>query len=195
MGEEAKRLAELKQFLERRIEELRRELEALEEISRLVDAALSSASFVRASELAARPQPPPAQPQRRAEAPQPRQEAPLSEAVITSRQTGEKLARVVVYPSRIEIVFLREFSASTPPFESFFVRKVLEGFRKKDEDLIARGEKSPGEGFDYQIEEEGGVLKRIVITNYGDKSVVDEVKSTLRWTLEKMVGSGGGRQA
>lgn len=188
MGEEAKRLAELKQFLERRIEELRRELEALEEISRLVDAALSSASFVRASELAARPQAPPAQPQRKTEAP-PRQEAPLSEAVVTSRSTGEKLARVVVYPSRIEIVFLREFSASTPPFESFFVRKVLEGFKRRDEDLIVRGEKSPGEGFDYQIEEDGGVLRRILITNYGDKKVVDEIKSTLRWTLEKMVES------
>uniref|UniRef100_A0A7J3X925 Uncharacterized protein n=1 Tax=Thermofilum pendens TaxID=2269 RepID=A0A7J3X925_THEPE len=188
MGEEAKRLAELKQFLERRIEELRRELEALEEISRLVDAALSSASFVRASELAARPQAPPAQPQRKTEAP-PRQEAPLSEAVVTSRSTGEKLARVVVYPSRIEIVFLREFSASTPPFESFFVRKVLEGFKRRDEDLIVRGEKSPGEGFDYQIEEDGGVLRRILITNYGEKKVVDEIKSTLRWTLEKMVES------
>jgi len=188
VGEEAKRLAELKQFLERRIEELRRELEALEEISRLVDAALSSASFVRASELAARPQAPPAQPQRKTEAP-PRQEAPLSEAVVTSRSTGEKLARVVVYPSRIEIVFLREFSASTPPFESFFVRKVLEGFKRRDEDLIVRGEKSPGEGFDYQIEEDGGVLRRILITNYGEKKVVDEIKSTLRWTLEKMVES------
>ena len=188
MGEEAKRLAELKQFLERRIEELRRELEALEEISRLVDAALSSASFVRASELAARPQAPPAQPQRKTEAP-PRQEAPLSEAVVTSRSTGEKLARVVVYPSRIEIVFLREFSASTPPFESFFVRKVLEGFKRRDEDLIVRGEKSPSEGFDYQIEEDGGVLRRILITNYGEKKVVDEIKSTLRWTLEKMVES------
>jgi len=174
--------------LERRIEELRRELEALEEISRLVDAALSSASFVRASELAARPQAPPAQPQRKTEAP-PRQEAPLSEAVVTSRSTGEKLARVVVYPSRIEIVFLREFSASTPPFESFFVRKVLEGFKRRDEDLIVRGEKSPGEGFDYQIEEDGSILRRILITNYGDKKVVDEIKSTLRWTLEKMVES------
>ena len=194
MGEEAKKLAELKQFLERRIEELRRELEALEEISRLVDAALSSASFVRASELAARPQAPPAQPQRKTEAP-PRQEAPLSEAVVTSRSTGEKLARVVVYPSRIEIVFLREFSASTPPFESFFVRKVLEGFKRRDEDLIVRGEKSPGEGFDYQIEEDGSILRRILITNYGDKKVVDEIKSTLRWTLEKMVESERGQRA
>jgi len=194
VGEEAKKLAELKQFLERRIEELRRELEALEEISRLVDAALSSASFVRASELAARPQAPPAQPQRKTEAP-PRQEAPLSEAVVTSRSTGEKLARVVVYPSRIEIVFLREFSASTPPFESFFVRKVLEGFKRRDEDLIVRGEKSPGEGFDYQIEEDGSILRRILITNYGDKKVVDEIKSTLRWTLEKMVESERGQRA
>jgi len=194
VGEETRKLAELKQFLERRIEELRRELEALEEISKLVDAALSSASFVRASELAARPQAPSAPPPRKTEAPPPRQEAPLSEAVITSRSTGEKLARVVVYPSKVEIVLLKEFSASTPPFESFFVRKVLEGYKRKDEDLVARGEKSPGEGFDYQIEEDGGILRKVVVMNYGDKRVVDEIKNTLRWTLEKMVEYARGQR-
>ncbi|MEM0376482.1 MAG: hypothetical protein QXJ21_09100 [Thermofilum sp.] len=186
MGEDAQKLAELKRYLERRIEDLKRELELLETTVKLVDAALSSASFVRASELAAR-QAQPAAPPRQAEAPPQRQEAPLSEMVVTAMTTGEKLAKVNVYPTRIEVTFLRSFSASTPPFESFFVRKVLEGYKKRDEDLILRGEKRPEEGFDYVIEEENGNLKRIVITNYGDRKVAEEIKSTLRWTLNRML--------
>lgn len=186
MSEDAQRLAELKKYLERRIEELRKELELLETTVKLVDAALSSASFVKASDLAARQVQAVAPPKHPETLPQ-KQEAPLSEALITASSTGEKLAKVAVYPSRIEISFLKNFSASTPPFESFFVRKVLEGYKKRDEDLVLRGEKRPGESFDYQIEEENGNLKRILISNYGDKRVAEEIKNTLRWTLNRML--------
>lgn len=185
MSESAQKLAELKSYLERRIEELKKELELLEATVKLVDAALSSASFVKASELATR-QVQPAVPAKHAEPLPQKQEAPLSEMIITARATGEKLARVIVYPTRVEVSFLKSFSASTPPFESFFVRKVLEGYKKKDEDLILKGEKRPEDSFDYLIEEEGGNLKRIVITNYGDRRVAEEIKNTLRWTLNRM---------
>lgn len=183
MSEEARRLAEVKEYLERRLEELRREEQLLEEALRLVNQALSSASFVRASELVQRVQQeaktPPTEARPRA--------APLEEALITASSSGEHLAKVLVYPDTIEVVFLREFSASTQPFESFFVRRVLEGYKRKDEDAISRGEKSPSEAFEYEIEEDKGVLRRIIIRNYGDRRVANELKSSLRWTLNKML--------
>ena len=184
MGEEAKKLAEIKEYLERRLEELRREERYIEETLNLVNQALSSASFVKASELVARPQQ--VTEAKPATVSKPK-EAPLEEALITAATTGEHLARVMVYPDRIEVVFLKEVQMTTPPFESFFVRKVLEGYKRKDEDLVAKGEKAPDEVFSYEIVEDGGILKKIVIRNYGDKKIVNEIKSTLRWTLNKML--------
>ncbi|MEZ0346031.1 MAG: hypothetical protein ABWK01_05740 [Infirmifilum sp.] len=184
MGEDAKKLAEIKEYLERRLDELRREQQYIEEVLKMVNQALSSASFIRASELVAKPQP-------AVEAkPAPVQKekgALLEEALVTAASTGEHLARVFVYPDTVEIVFLKEMQASTPPFESFFVRKVLEGYKRKDEDLVAKGEKSPDEVFDYEVVDENGVLKKVVIRNYGDRKAVNEIKSTLRWTLNKML--------
>ncbi len=190
MSEEAKRLAEVKEFLERRLEELRREEQVLEEALRLVNQALSSTSFMKASELLQKAQQA-VEAKTTAVQEVKTRGAPLEEALITSAITNEHLAKVLVYPDSIEILFLKEFSASTPPFESFFVRKVLEGFKRKDEDLVSKGEKSPGEVFDYEIVEDKGVLKKILIRNYGDKRVVNEIKSTLRWTLNKMLSKSG----
>ncbi|UNQ72808.1 hypothetical protein [Infirmifilum sp. NZ] len=192
MSEEAKRLAEVKEYLERRLEELRREETLLEEALRLVNQALSSTSFMRASELLQRtPQATAAEARPAATAGAKAGGTPLEEALITSATTGEQLAKVIVYPESIEIVFTKEFSAGTPPFESFFVRKVLEGYKRKDEDLVARGEKLPDEVFEYEIVEDKGLLRKIIIRNYGDKRVANEIKSTLRWTLNKMLARSG----
>jgi hypothetical protein len=184
LGEDTKKLAEIKEFLERRLEELRHEEQLIEEMLNLVNQALSSASFIRASELVSRPQP--AVEQQRQSPPVQKGEA-IEESVITATPTGEHLARILVYPNIIEILFEKEFQSSTPPFESFFLRKVLEGFKRKAEDSVAKGEKAPDEIFDYEIIQDKGVLKKIIIRNYGDKKVINEIKSTLRWTLNKML--------
>ncbi|ABL78153.1 hypothetical protein [Thermofilum pendens] len=186
MADSAKELAEVKSYLEKRLEELRREERLIESMLKLVDEALSSASFVKASELVAARQPEAAE-ARQAVARHTVEEKPTEESLVTATASGEHLARVLVYPSRVEIVFLKPLSSGTSPFQSFFVKKLLEGFKRQDEDLVARGEKSPDEVFDYRIEEEGGVLKRVVIENYGDKERVREIKSALRWTLNKMI--------
>jgi len=179
-----KELAELKAYLEKKLEELRQEEKLLETMIKLVNEALGSSSFVKASELVQRPT---EKMEQEKPAPSTREEKPIEESLITAMQSAEKLARVIVYPKRIEIVFLKDFNINTPPFQNFFVRRLLEGFKRQDEDLIARGEKSPDEIITYNIEEEGGTLKRIIIENYGDKGRIREIKGSLRWTLNRML--------
>lgn len=196
MSEDAKSLAELKRYLEKRAEELENELRMIRVLIRLVDQSLSSQSFVRASELPAAP----AAPQRPPEQPQP-VTPPASEAEVdlssasqvipVTARTGELLARMYVFPDKIVIRMERPFHTTTSPFNAFFVRKVLEGFKRKSEDLVAQGALRPEEAFSYDIREEDGLLKEIIIRNYGGQEALREIRSTLRWTLNKMVQREG----
>ena len=44
-----------------------------------------------------------------------------------------------------------------------------------------------GEALNYRVEEdERGVLKELVIENYGDKQRLFELRGAIRWTLNKM---------
>lgn len=193
MAEDARSLAELKKYLEERAESLERELRLVRTLIRLVDQSLSSQSFVRASEL-------PPSPPERAEAPPPPPPPPPRETVdlesatqvlpVTSR-TGELLAKIYVFPDKLVIRPEKPFHSSTSPFNPFFVRKVLEGFKRKAEDLVAQGAIRPEEAFDYNVVEEDGVIKEIVIRNYGGPDNLREIRSTLRWTLNKMAQREG----
>lgn len=196
MGEEARELAELKRFLEKRLEEVEQEAKMIRLLLKMVNESLSSQSFVRASQLQ---QPPQAQSAElspaAAEGGKVEEQVSLEEASqvipIVSR-TGEALAKMYVFPDRIVIKTLRPFHSTTPPFRAFFLRKVLEGYRRRAEDLIAQGAIRPEEAFSYDVEEdEEGVIKEIVIRNYGrgggGPGDIKEIKNTLRWTLDKMV--------
>ncbi|MEM0042566.1 MAG: hypothetical protein QXF46_02515 [Thermofilaceae archaeon] len=186
-----RRLAEAKSYLQRRIEELEGELELLKLLVNIVDAALSQESFVRASEL---PREAPAgyeAPTR----PEPSGMGSLiSESSIVSRE-GREMAKFSVYERGIVIKPVIELPLDSPPLRSFFVAKILDGYKKKDEELVRAGELDSEEAFDYGIEEEGGLVKEIRIRNYRDKRRLDEIRSALRWTLnrvlERMTGSSG----
>ncbi len=186
-----KSLAEIKKYLEKRLEELQREEKLLREILKLVDSALSSQSFVKASELPKQLAEEAREDAQKSEALEKTAEEEPSQIFTVSSRFGEQLARIFVYPKMLVIKFSRTFHTSTQPFQAFFVRKVLEGFKRKDEDLIVQGLKTPDEKFDYKIVEEDGVLKEIVIYNYGSKDNVVEIKNTLRWTLNKMLQREG----
>lgn len=199
MAENTKSLAEIKRFLERKLEEIRREEEIIKTLLKMVDEALSSQSFVKASELSKKgitsaelekienmPSMAVKEPSISSTIKSEELEEPIQILTISSRM-GEQLARMFVYHDRIVIKFTKTFHITTQPFQAFFVKKVLEGFKRKDDDLVAQGIKMPGETFDYQIVDENGVLKEVIIKNYGSKDNITEIKNTLRWTLNKML--------
>jgi len=89
--------------------------------------------------------------------------------------------QVVFEPSR-DI----QFPASTPPFQPFLIERVLRNMKVSDEQRVERGEIGPEEILEYDTQLEGDALKRLVIRNFGDDRRLREIKSSLRWTLEKM---------
>lgn len=174
--EHVRRLAEVKSYITKRIEVLENEIQALRLLLDLVNAALSRESFTRASELAP------------GAAPKPSREVGelVSELTISSRN-GRELARFEVYEHGVVIRPLVELPTDSPPFRSFFLAKILEGYRKKDEELVKAGRIGEDEAFDYELEEEGGIVKEIRVYNYRERRRLDELRSALRWTLNRVL--------
>ena len=186
-NERVKRLAEAKSYIQKRIDELESEVELLKLVLSVIDTALSRESFTKAAELPREaprevPQAPPAEADLGAQ---------VSEAAVTSRD-GRELARLVVYEKGLVIKPLMDLPVDSPPLRSFFVAKVLEGYKRKDEELVRTGEIPEDEAFDYEVAEEGGLVKEIIVRNYRERRRLDEIRSALRWTLNRVLERIGG---
>lgn len=169
-----KLLAEAKTYLEKRLEELGKEIELIRLVLKVVDEALSQRSFVAASQLQRR-----VEEERRAE---------LIETSKLTTRTGEELGIVEVYDDNSMVVRISmSLSASTQPLQAFLVRKILEPRKKGDEERVSKGEIEEDQAFKYEIVEEDGRLKEIRIRNYGNRDNLLELKSAIRWTLSKML--------
>jgi hypothetical protein len=65
------------------------------------------------------------------------------------------------------------------------VERVLAKMQEKDNELVRMGQLTPDRMFAYSIIREGDLLREIVIKN-ADEERLRELKSSIRWTLEKM---------
>jgi len=90
--------------------------------------------------------------------------------------------REIVFIPRDDIVF----TASIPPFQSFFIDRVLANMRSSDENRAAMGEVSPEDVLAYEVSNEGERLLSLVVRNYGGERRLREIRSGLRWTFDKM---------
>ena len=57
--------------------------------------------------------------------------------------------------------------------------------QEKDNELVRMGQLTPDKMFAYNIVHEGDLIREIVIRNV-DEERLRELKSSIRWTLEKM---------
>jgi hypothetical protein len=79
----------------------------------------------------------------------------------------------------------KHFSMTTPPFQNFLVERVFVKMQEKDAEL-ARNHQLPNDKvFSYNIVHEENLIREIVIRNVDDERL-KELKSSIRWTLEKM---------
>ena len=79
----------------------------------------------------------------------------------------------------------KDFDIITPPFKSFFVERVLAKMQEKDREDAGKGKIDPEKTLSYNIKQDGNTLREITIRNLRrDRS--RELKSSIRWTLEKM---------
>ena len=79
----------------------------------------------------------------------------------------------------------KNFSVNTPPFTTFLVEKVFAKMQEKDREFVRLGQLTPERMFSYNIIREGEYIKEIIIKNV-DEERLKELKSSVRWTLEKM---------
>ena len=79
----------------------------------------------------------------------------------------------------------KKFSVDIPPFSNFLVEKVFAKMQEKDKELVRLGQLTPDKMFSYNIVRECDLIREIIIKNV-DEERVKELKSSIRWTFEKM---------
>jgi hypothetical protein len=84
----------------------------------------------------------------------------------------------------------KKFSVSTPPFQAFLVERVLAKMQDKDSELVRAGQLTQDKMFAYNIVSEGDLIREIILKNV-DEERLKELKSSIRWTLEKMYEKTG----
>jgi hypothetical protein len=79
----------------------------------------------------------------------------------------------------------KHFNANTPPFQNFLVEKVFAKMKEKDAELVRSHQMAANKAFTYDIVKEEDLIREIIIHNVDDERL-KELKSSIRWTLEKM---------
>jgi hypothetical protein len=177
-GEKVRRLAEFKALLEKRVKDAEAELEGLRAILEYVDSALLEKGFMKAKAL----KPPPAT----VEKPSIRSED-YEQVVPLKTVGGDLLGNLYIAEDLMRVVPAEDksFNVNTPPFMSFLVERVLAKMQEKDREAAESGEISPEKILSYNISRDGDEIREITIKNAGAERS-RELKSTIKWTLEKM---------
>jgi hypothetical protein len=191
-SEKIKALVAFKTKLEKRIEELDSETKELEAMLDVVNSILLEKGFRRGDLKEVAPKPIEEVPS--AEASVAREEKPAlqhvaeSESVIPLRTVNDE-SLAIIYVNKDSLHVLpdesKSFSVNTPPFSHFLVERVLAKMQEKDNELVRMGQLTPDKMFAYNIIREGDLIREIVIKNV-DEERLRELKSSIRWTLEKM---------
>ncbi len=177
--EKTKELAEMKEYVEKRLEELRKEMSTLEKLKSIIDDELAKLSFRKAAEAKL--------PAKRVERPA----AEMGKARVLKSKTGEILARVLISPN--ELRFLVEPGVKLPkdarPLQSFLIRKVLDAMSKSDQERVDRGLIPPGHELTYEIIYDQDLVREIIVRNFREEYRLREIVNAVRWTLETVVSA------
>ena len=167
--EEVKLLLRVREEIERRIGRLEEEVRDLRRALEEVDALIVRSGFRRPS------------PSKK------EVEGPV-EAVPLKAKDGTVLATMYIGEREVRVTPSEglNFTMNIPPFRSFFLDRVLSGMRSSDEERVGRGEISPDETLSFQVATEGDRITGLTVRNFGGERRLREIRSALRWTLEKM---------
>ena len=179
--EEIKRAASLKLWVESRMEEIEAEAARLKEVEALVNGVLRGTSFKSASNI------PPATSQARED------EGPSEEYTETRtlKRTKDGLLLGNVYTSGSALAIVPaskiKLRVDTPPFKSFFLNRILEGMKTKDNEKVRQGDLRSDEVIGYEVVEEEGLIKKVEVTRYNDKARLNEIINTAIWAFTRML--------
>jgi predicted phage-related endonuclease len=190
-SEKMKALLAFKKRLEERIENLDSELKEHQTTLELVNSILLEKGFKRGEMQEVTVQPEEAAPPVKASVAVEEktvQRTAETESVIPLKTMNEEpLAIIYVEKQTMHVLpdESKSFNVNTQPFSHFLVERVLAKMQEKDNELVRMGQLTPDKMFAYNIIREGDLLREIVIKNI-DEERLRELKSSIRWTLEKM---------
>ena len=195
-SEKLKTLVNFKKKLEKKIEELDSEMKDLAATLDVVNSVLLEKGFKRGDIKEVKEpkeeEPPTVHVTVKDEKPA-ELRAPEPESVIPLKtMSDEPLAIIYVKTDALHVLpdESKKFSVSTPPFQAFLVERVLMKMQDKDDELVREGQLTTDKKFAYDIVNEGDLLREIVLKNV-DEDRLKELKSSIRWTLEKMYEKTG----
>lgn len=182
--EKLKKVAELREILEKRIRDLESEIEGLKVLLEFVNDLLLEKSFRKVEEIA---------PPKTVKAPKPVVEG--AKVIPLKTGGGELLANLYIKDGNISVIpeANKKFYTSTPPFEVFLIEKVLAKMRDADQEAVRRGELMPEEALSFDVKTEGNLIHEIIVRNVTPRRE-RELRSAIRWTLEKMYEKTRGMQ-
>jgi len=116
------------------------------------------------------------------------QHVPEQESVIPLKTMADEPLALIIFDKQGMQVMPDEsknFSVNTPPFTNFLVEKVFAKMQEKDSELVRTKQLTADKMFSYNIVREGDLIREIIIKNVDDERL-KELKSSIRWTFEKM---------
>ncbi len=111
-----------------------------------------------------------------------------SETVIPLKTMAEEPLALMYFEKQTIHVMpdeTKKFKITIPPFSNFLVEKVFAKMQEKDKELVRLGQLASDKMFNYNIVKEGDLIREIIIKNVDDERL-KELKSSIRWTFEKM---------
>jgi hypothetical protein len=191
-SEKLKALVNFKKKLEKRIEDLNAELEESQGLLESVNSVLLEKGFKRGDikEVKETPkdeEPPTVHVTIKEEQAEPPVAAEPESVIPLKTMDDEPLAIIYVDKEALHVLpdETKKFSVSTPPFQPFLVERVLTKIQEKDRELVRTGQLTADKMFAYKIVTEGDLIRELVLRNV-DEERLKELRSSIRWTLEKM---------
>jgi hypothetical protein len=189
-AEKIKKLVAFKKKLENKVDELDSELRELQTMLETVNTILLEKGFKHAEIAKAPAMTETSQTNEEAPEAEPSYPTPTAEygnIIPLKTFTGELLANFHLNEDSLRVVLAEDknFSSNTPPFTQFLIERVLEKMKEKDEELSRSGQLMPDKAFSYNIVKDDEIIREIAIESVGADRL-RELKSSIRWTLEKM---------
>lgn len=165
--EQIKDMLDMKERAIQRIEKYQKEVESLEKQVDILDTVLKQSSFTKASAL---------------------HDSEKADDTISITAGADKHVIATASITAAQISIAVEESArleeNRPPFKSFFIDRIVGSMKRKDE---ADGAVADNTAIDCNVRTDDGFIREIIIKNYRDKQRADEIISSARWCLGKMI--------
>jgi hypothetical protein len=207
-SDKMKALVAFKKRLEERLEKLDAETKEFQAMLDTVNTILLEKGFKRGDLKQVPPPPPPAPKEKAPPAPaeipvvvvapeKPAAQPPVAKEAKPAQESESVIPLKTLDDEPLAIIYVdkqsmhvlpderKNFNVNTPPFSHFLVERVLAKMQEKDNELVRMEQLTPDKMFAYNIVREGDLIREIVIRNV-DEERLKELKSSIRWTLEKM---------